>query len=192
MMTDEEILKALRGDDAGALQAVYRQYREPCLRFLLARVIDQQIPDRQGLAVELFTESLIVLTQNVRSGRLTELTARLDTYLNAVARNLYRKLRRRGREEYRDPNELPQRLVDPHEEEPTDDPAGSEERKLLYARMRELGPRCRQLLVHFYFLELDWNTVADMLGYKNAASAKTNKAKCMARLRALYGLGQPK
>ena len=187
-MTDDEILRTLAYDEDTALQEVYRRYREPCQRFLLARVIDPRHPDRQALAIELFTEALIVLTQNVRSGRLTELTARLDTYLNAVARNLYRKLQRRGREEYRDPRTLPERLTEPTAPSSTD---GDEVRKLLYARMRELGPRCRQLLAHFYFLELDWVTVAEILGYKNAASAKNNKAKCMARLRTLYGLTLP-
>ena len=186
-MTDEEILATLVHDEDTALQEVYRQYRDPCQRFLLARVIDPRHPDRQALAIELFTESLIILTQNVRSGRLTELTARLDTYLNAVGRNLYRKLQRRGREEYRDPATLPERLTDPPPAE-----EGGEVRKLLYARLRELGPRCRQLLAHFYFLQLDWATVAELLGYKNAASAKNNKAKCMARLRVLYGLTLPK
>lgn len=188
-MTDDEILRTLAHDEDAALQEVYRRYREPCQRFLLARVIDPRHPDRQALAIELFTEALIVLTQNVRSGRLTELTARLDTYLNAVARNLYRKLQRRGREEYRDPRTLPERLTEPTAPSSTD---GGEVRKLLYARMRELGPRCRQLLAHFYFLELDWATVAEILGYKNAASAKNNKAKCLARLRILYGLTLPK
>ena len=187
-MTDDEILRTLAHDEDTALQEVYRRYREPCQRFLLARVIDPRHPDRQALAIELFTEALIVLTQNARSGRLTELTARLDTYLNAVARNLYRKLQRRdGREQYHDPRTLPERLTDA----PEAGEEGGEVRRLLYARMRELGPRCRQLLAHFYFLELDWATVAEMLGYKNAASAKNNKAKCLARLRTLYGLTLP-
>ncbi|PPK88160.1 RNA polymerase sigma factor (sigma-70 family) [Neolewinella xylanilytica] len=181
-MSDEALLAALRTDTTGtALKTVYQKYREPCIRFLVGRIVNRDHPNRQEVATELFTEALIILVQNVRSGRLTELSARLDTYLNAVSKNLYRKLLRTNREVYLEPERLPEALVTPH---------GDEEneaiRRELHRKMRDLGDRCRQLLVHFYFLDLDWKTIAELLGYKNAASAKTNKAKCMVRLRALY------
>jgi RNA polymerase sigma-70 factor (ECF subfamily) len=150
---------------------------------LLARVINRDTPNRQELAAEFFTEALIVLVRNARSGRLTEFSARLDTYLNAIARNLYLKYLRNNRVDYREPGTLPPPLV-----ETADDGEPERVRQLLYGRLRELGPRCRQLIVHFYFLELDWKAIAELLGYKNAASAKNNKAKCMLRLRALYGI----
>ena len=181
--TDVQVLHEIRSGDDAALRWVYQTYREPCLRFLLGRVVRRQEPNRVALAEELFTEALVIFVENIRSGKLTELTARIDTYLNAIGRNLHFKHLRRGREHYCDPNELPPALVGP-----ADDLDGDVERKLLYARLRELSPRCRQLLVLFYFLELDWQSIAELLGYKNANSAKTNKAKCMARLRALYGI----
>ena len=181
-MSDEALLEALRTDKTdAALHAVYRKYREPCIRFLLGRIINRDHPNRQEVATELFTEALIILVQNVRSGRLTELSARLDTYLNAVSKNLYRKLLRTNRETYLEPERLPDALVPPVSEA-----EGEAIRRELHRRIRELGERCRQLLIHFYFLDLDWKTIAELLGYKNAASAKTNKAKCMVRLRALY------
>ncbi|CAH1002270.1 hypothetical protein LEM8419_03189 [Neolewinella maritima] len=184
---DQTLLEAIRANDPAALDTVYRTYRTPCLRFLLGRVIRRNHPNRETVAVELFTESLIVLVNNIRSGRLRELTARIDTYLNAVGRNLYLKLERRGREIYRDPSELPEPLVSPEREVRPE-----EVRQELYRWLGKLGPSCRQLIVHFYFLELDWNTIADLLGYKNAASAKTNKSKCMSRLRKLYAETVPK
>ena len=186
--TDQALLEAIRTNDAEALDTVYCTFRTPCIRFLLGRVIRPNHPNREEVAVELFTEALIVLVNNIRSGRLTELTARLDTYLNAVARNLYRKLQRQqGRGEvYYAPNELPEPLVSPEKEIRPE-----EVRQELYRSLNELGPRCRQLIVHFYFLELDWNTIADLLGYKNASSAKTNKAKCMVRLRNYYADSVP-
>jgi RNA polymerase sigma-70 factor (ECF subfamily) len=165
------------------LDAVYHKYQQTCVRYLLGRVISRDTPNRQDLAAELFTEALIVLARNARTGRLTELSARLDTYLNAIARNLYLKYLRNNRVDYRDPGDLPPPLV-----ETADDGEPERVRRLLYGRLRELGPRCRQLIVHFYFLDLDWNTISDLLGYKNANSAKNNKAKCMLRLRALYGI----
>ena len=187
-MSDEALLAALRADETDtALQAVYQKYREPCLRFLLGRIIQPDQPNRMELARDLYTEALIILVQNVRSGRLTALSARLDTYLNAVAKNLYRKQLRQKRETYLEPGRLPEPLVAPE--------VGPEEaeivRRELHRKMRQLGDRCRLLLVHFYFLGLDWKSIADLLGYKNAASAKTNKSKCMVRLRALYGIIAP-
>lgn len=186
-MSDEALLSALQdSEDDTAVHAIYRKYREPCLRFLVGRIVSPDEPHRQEVAVELFTEALIILVENVRSGRLTELTARLDTYLNAVARNLYRNMRRRNREICWEPDQLPEPLVEPVSEDEAE-----AIRREVHEKMRELGPRCRQLLAYFYFLRLDWATIAELLGYKNAASAKTNKSKCMVRLRALYGVSPP-
>lgn len=183
-MSDEDLLALLRSADyAAGMREAYRKYREPCLKYLLARVLPPEFPNRQDTAAEIFTEAVIILTENARSGRLQELTARMDTYLNAVGRNLYRKLRRRGREHYRAPETLPEPLfVEDSDEE------AERARREIHLKIRALGPRCRQLLTYFYFFQLDWNTIAELLGYKNAASAKTNKSKCMVRLRALYGL----
>ena len=184
-MSDEALLAALRADETNtALREVYLLYREPCLRFLLGRIIHKDHPNRAEVARELYTEALIILVQNVRTGRLTTLSARMDTYLNAVARNLYRKMLRQNREVYREPNALPEPLTIPSFGDDEEEAV----RRELHRRMRQLGDRCRLLLVHFYFLDLDWKTIAEILGYKNAASAKTNKSKCMVRLRALYGL----
>lgn len=182
-LTDKELLQEIRHGGDDTLRVVYEKYREPCLRFLLGRIIRKEEPNRRELADELFTEMLIIFVNNARTGRLTELTARIDTYLNAIGRNLYLKYQRKGRENYRNPSDLPTALVSP-----AIDPDGDLERQILYARMRELGPRCRQLLAHFYFLGLDWQSISEILGYKNADSAKTNKSKCMVRLRALYGI----
>ena len=182
-LTDAELLQEISDGDDDALRVVYEKYRDPCMGFLLGRIIRREEPNRRELADELFTEMLIIFVHNARTGRLTELSARIDTYLNAIGRNLYLKHQRKGREHYRDPDDLPTALVTP-----VVLPDVDYERQLLYARMRELGPRCRQLLAHFYFLELDWQSIAEIMGYKNADSAKTNKSKCMKRLRAQYGI----
>ncbi len=185
-MDGEELLNALRTQGEAVLHELYLRHRTPCTHFLLGRIISHKEVNREELAVELYTESLIILVENVRSGKLTELYASPETYLNAVARNLYLKSLRRKREEYREPANLPAPLVDATEHV---DPG--EVRKELYRNMNKLGGRCRQLLVHFYFLGLDWDSTADVLGYKNADSAKNNKAKCMKRLRSLYGVTKP-
>ncbi len=68
--------------------------------------------NREGLVGELYTEALIILVENVRSGKLTGLYASPEAYLNAVARNLSLKSSRQKREEYREPENLPAPLVE--------------------------------------------------------------------------------
>lgn len=188
-MTDQAILEAIRSEDERGLRFLYHKYRDPCVRFLLAKVVPAGTPQRNDVAVDLFTEAVIVLVKNIRTGRLTFLSARLDTYLNAVARNIHRQsTRKAGREVYYDPADMPPPIVP----DANNHVADEEVRQELYGHLNQLGDRCRQLIVHFYFLGLDWKTIAEMLNYKNAASAKTNKAKCMARLRKMYGLSPTK
>lgn len=42
---------------------------------------------------------------------------------------------------------------------------------------------CVKLLTKFYFEKMSWEVISQQLGYSSADSAKTQKNKCMAKLK---------
>jgi len=46
-----------------------------------------------------------------------------------------------------------------------------------------LGAPCRQLLECYYYENLSWADIADLLGYTSATSARNQKYKCLERIR---------
>ena len=52
--------------------------------------------------------------------------------------------------------------------------------KRALAKMKE---SCVKLLTKFYFEKMSWEVISQQLGYSSADSAKTQKNKCMAKLK---------
>ncbi|HMN32215.1 MAG TPA: sigma-70 family RNA polymerase sigma factor [Chitinophagaceae bacterium] len=50
----------------------------------------------------------------------------------------------------------------------------------------QLGDPCKTLLNAFYFDNKNMNEIADLLGYTNAENAKSQKYKCLNRIRSLF------
>lgn len=51
------------------------------------------------------------------------------------------------------------------------------------AEINNLGDSCQRLLECYYFKFMSWDEIASTLGYSNAASARNQKYKCLARIR---------
>lgn len=72
---------------------------------------------------------------------------------------------------------------------------GKSEQPDIYQELKQarskLGTACKNLLDLYYFEKLSWEEISFKLGYKNAASAKNQKYKCLNKLRnELGGLRQ--
>ena len=50
----------------------------------------------------------------------------------------------------------------------------------------QIGNPCKTLLTAFYFENKSMNEIAELLGYTNAENAKTQKYKCLNRIRSLF------
>ena len=52
--------------------------------------------------------------------------------------------------------------------------------------MQQLGDPCAKLLNNFYKKEMTMQEIAHAFGYTNAENAKSQKYKCLARLKKIY------
>lgn len=182
VLTDEELLTGLAAGSDDALTHLYRRFFPMVLHFVTSN------SGSEDDAKDIYQEVLIVIYEKVRSGSL-ELHCQLKTYLYSVGRRLWLKqLAQRSRFIVRDV-ETP--VSDEFAlEQINDDLIDHEERDRQFDLMADsldrLGEPCRTLLDDFYIQHLSMQDITEKFGYTNADNAKTQKYKCLMRLKRLF------
>lgn len=184
--TEQELLKQLACGDRVAMEQVYGQH----YRFVRKWIATKGGDDDD--AADICQESMIVLYEKARAGDF-ELTSKLSTYLFAIARNLwYKKLQSRpaGLVQMEEGDE--ENIAGGYE----DDIKAHKEREMHYEQLdnalAQLGEPCSSLLRSFYYKNSSMGQIASDFGYTNADNAKTQKYKCLARLKKIFYSSQVK
>ena len=167
----EQILK----DENKALRQLYAENRSVCIQWLMTKGNVQEED-----AKEIFQTAVVILYDNVKSGKLTELSSKVQTYLIGICKNkafeLYRKTKKTALT-----NEFPtigSYILDEVEEKK------ELETKVnaMNQAMTGLGDPCRSILQLFYYKRMSMEDITALMGYKNAATTKNLKYKCLKRL----------
>ena len=137
-------------------------------------------------AQDLYQEACAALYNNICTGRLTGEslgTNKLSTYLNKVGKYiLYNKRRKRQVPLYFDTDKV---FSFEKEEEEYDYSHEIRDARLFIVRtsVRDMPKPCSELLRLVLFLKKSHEEVAKIMGYSNADSVKTQRSKCMRKLR---------
>lgn len=168
-MKDDEILSALRSDTREkGLVLLYRNL--PKVQAML-RTQGATKNDAQ----DMFQEALIVLVQKAQQPNFS-LTASIDTYLYSVCRLLWKnELRKRGKLPTADLGDN----LDPAEQELNQAFERESRIKQAEAALRQLGKRCQEVLVLFYYKAMSMKDIAKQMGFTSENVAKNQKYKCL-------------
>ncbi len=181
-LTDEELLAGLAEGADGALAQLYQRYFPMALHLIVSN------NGTEDDAKDIFQEAMVVLYEKVTEGSL-ELHCQVKTYLYSICRRLWLKqLARKGRYTLYDTER------DLGEGEPTvaleTDLTEHAQRDIQFEVMEtslaKLGEPCRTLLEDFYIRHLSMQEITDKFGYTNPDNAKTQKYKCLQRLKRLF------
>ena len=182
-MTDTEYIQAFRRNEQSVITAFYTQNKE---RFLTHIGGKFHILDRDTL-FDVYQDSIWRLWKNIQQGKLTEekLTSSLATYLReGIGEKVMLETLRKQKEDIADEEQL--RTLEA-ELDDTDDVIAQEERiEAIRKTINEMGKPCSPLLKLFYWEKLSWELIANQLGYSNADTAKTQKYKCIQKLKTLF------
>ncbi|MBC7570368.1 MAG: sigma-70 family RNA polymerase sigma factor [Spirosoma sp.] len=181
-LTDEELLTGLASGSDNALTQLYRRYFPMVLHLVTTN------NGNEDDAKDIYQETLVVLYEKVRAGSF-DLHSQLKTYIYAVGRRLWLKqLAQKSRYMVRDididatdataAGQISDDLVD-HEER-------NRQFELMTDSLGRLGEPCRTLLEDFYIRHLSMQDITEKFGYTNADNAKTQKYKCLMRLKRLF------
>lgn len=172
--TDLEFIEGLRHNQDVVLRALYKKYYNLVLKFVVNNSGSSEA------AADIYQETIIVLYENVQKPGF-ELNCQLQTYIFSIARRLWLKqLRNSGHTlRFKDDEE---EVVDVSDELSEHLKKESDIEKM-NACMEELGEPCKTLLKDFYVYRLSMEAISEKFGYTNADNAKTQKYKCLQRLK---------
>ena len=175
--TDQQLIEGMRENRNAAFNHIYKNVY-PSIQALIKRNSGSEENAR-----DIFQEAMIIFYEKVLSTDF-ELTASVQTYLYAVSRNLWLKYLRDNK------REIPVDLQD-HKSENLmreENPFFKNDRvntltKSVHQYLDKLGNPCRKILIYYYYFKLSMDAIAERLGYSNANSVKSQKYKCIERLK---------
>ncbi len=170
--TDEELVEEIRSGNKRALAYLYDENYASVRNHIMK---NSGKPDDVD---DILQDAVIAVWQKVNQPGF-ELTAKLNTFLFAVAKNLWLKqLSKSSRSEL---------MEDHHEGIQTSEQKEMRQKDLqiVVQYMNKLGDTCRNLLHLFYFEELDMKEIAVQLNFNNADTAKAKKYQCFKKLEQL-------
>lgn len=146
---------------------------------------------------DIYQESSVALFMNIRDGKLTNLTSTLSTYFLRICINqtlkimgkqkrvvpLFDENRLTNKDTFRPDkiDELYQLCTENEEAEKV-----SRSEKIVQSIIESMPDTCKNVFQGYYWDNLTTSTIADMFGFANANSVKTQKYKCLQKFRTKY------
>lgn len=172
-------LEDLQRDPDAALRAIYRAYQAE----FIGLTTKYSRLDREQLA-DVFQDAAIILVQNVRSGKLSELTSSLKTYLFGIGKKLLLKRHSTPVRETFLP-EINETHVNGLNSNIHQAIELNETSQFLQKALKLLGPVCQRLLTLTFYDGLRSAAIADEMGYSDETVVRVQRLRCIRRLREL-------
>jgi RNA polymerase sigma factor (sigma-70 family) len=171
------LLQGLARNDKKAVETIYRDNYS---------AVQSLIINNNGTAddaKDIFQEAMIVLYEKARSGTF-ELNCLIKTYVYSVSRRLWLKRLQQASRYSGDLGnaEMLVQVEDDIEEHSRIDT----EFEIMGKAILSLGEPCKSLLEAFYLQKKNMQEIAMGFGYTNAENAKTQKYKCLMRLKKIF------
>ncbi len=174
-----KLVSDLQTGNQHRLREVYETYRMPFLAWAVTRFSCQEEEAR-----EVYQEVILAFYENVVNGKINTLNSKLQTYLFGIGKFILLKRIEKARRL----DELGEESLDiaiPADQLPGYEAEQTERSATMLSAINQLGENCRDLLIHVYYHRLSGEIIAERLGYKNSDVVKSQKARCMKKLRTL-------
>ncbi|TDQ76963.1 RNA polymerase sigma factor [Sphingobacterium yanglingense] len=178
-ISDQEIIDGVSKGDSKAINRIYKSYFPSISRMIVNN------NGSEDEAKDIFQEAVMVLYDKITQQKF-ELSSKLGTFLYAVSRRLWLKqLTRKGSvASTADISDFEDLL------RVEDDLERHDEIEQRFDQMNialsQLGEPCQTLLKDFYIANMSMQDIRDKFGYTNTDNAKTQKYKCLQRLKKIF------
>ncbi len=175
--TDREVVLGILNGSEEVLNRLYAGYFPMVLQFILNN------NGNDDDAKDVYQEGIIVVYNKVKSGNF-ELSSKLKTYLYSVCRRIWlKKLAQQSKKtsniaDFEDVIAVDED-IEHHEEK-------DRQFEQMQAALLHLGEPCKTIIQDFYIHNLSMQDICEKFGYTNTDNAKTQKYKCLQRLKKLF------
>ncbi|TCC98237.1 RNA polymerase sigma factor [Pedobacter psychroterrae] len=175
--TDREVVLGILNNSEEALNKLYTGYFPMVLQFILNN------NGNEDDAKDVYQEGIIVLYNKIKGGDF-ELSSKLKTYIYSVCRRIWLKKLTQQRKKTNNIADFEDVLV------VDEDVEHHEEKDRQFDKMQSalllLGEPCKTIIQDFYINNLSMQDICEKFGYTNTDNAKTQKYKCLQRLKKLF------
>ena len=200
-MTDKEIIQSFLDNNQRGIREAYYAWRMP-----FEQSLTRLLPKTDGMD-DAYQEAFIRLQQHILTERLTadNIEKSLLAYFKTIGRYVALEIinqRNKGRngtdeDEATDATDIKEELElsDDMDDEPqysdqsfdpNDDMDTQERERIIRSLIEQLGKPCAPLLLGYLWENKSMEMLAQELGYSNADSAKSQKAKCMKKVKTFF------
>ncbi len=172
------ILEKIRNGDQKELAGIYHAYQSEFVAWLI-----KEHNCRREEAMDIYQVSIITLYENITNGKLQVLTSKLKTYLYSIAKHKVYEFRRN---ENKFDRSVGVNTIELEELSNWDAIEKEQNLQIMERSLEKLGDPCKTLLELYYFHGLSMEEIREKIGYKNSATTKNLKCKCMVRLRKIF------
>ena len=175
--SEKTLLQGLAKNDKKAVETIYRENYS---------TVQSLIINNNGTAddaKDIFQEAMIVLYEKARSGTF-ELSCQIKTYVYSVSRRLWLKKLQQASRFSGDIGNA--EAVVPVDDDVEEHSRRDAEFEMMGRAILSLGEPCKSLLEAFYLQKKNMQEIAVSFGYTNAENAKTQKYKCLMRLKKIF------
>jgi RNA polymerase sigma factor (sigma-70 family) len=172
-ISDQDFLLGIRNCDPVIEKAFYEE------NYGMVRGMIYRYDSSRSVAVDdHYQDVMAIIFTRIKDGKLTQLTAKLSTFVYSIARNLLLDKLRRSRKMINAPIE--------------DDHLASDDSELVnldaleiaaMEMIKNLKPPCNEIIIDWYLHQLNYEQIAEKHKYKNANTAKKKKGDCIAGAR---------
>lgn len=179
---DNNLLRSLAKGESKAFQTVYKE----CFPYVNRTVLNMN--GQPSDAEDVFHAALLVLYSKAKNEDF-KLGCKISTFLVAVARNKW--LKELEKQKKLSDKEKNYALLHQNEQASTQfdmNKINEEEnlRNKLKEALEKLGSPCSEIITSYYIKDMSMKDIAQNFNYTNAENAKTQKHKCLKRLKKIF------
>jgi len=133
-------------------------------------------------SIDIFQQSVVLIYDKIISGKITNDSGNVKTYLFGICKNKALSLLRASKKE----NEFKQdyKIISTNPEI-NDENLLEDKLKLVEKSLMKIGSPCKNILKLFYYYDYNMEQICQELGYKNVNTTKNLKYKCLKRLQSM-------
>lgn len=172
----EEFKNSLEHKGLKALDEIYVSYKNEFLLFSKRFNISEED------ALDIYQDAVIAFYENIKSGKLSELTSSIKTYVFSIGKyGIYNKQKKNNKtialeRDHLENLDLEAVEIDFHT---------AEKLEIVNEAMENLGDRCKRILTLFYYHSYSIEALMYEFDYKNENVVRSHKSRCLRNLKEL-------
>ena len=175
-------LSIIKANNQRKITELYNEHKAPFINYSV-----NNFKLARDTAEDIYQDAFLALHQNIQNGKLVNLTVPLRTYLFQIGKNKIYDYFKKVKVEV-DMDDISNLVSAENELGDFDsiyaDEEETEQRNLIvYNTVSQMESPCKEVLSYYYWDDKSMKEIADLMNYNSSDVAKTQKSKCMKKVR---------